>query len=122
MSSCVLILTCDPYLAGIYGRKFERDHWEVVICETLAEAGQKISIKRPDIVLISDECTDDLPTEIVKLRALPTLLQAKIVILAKKARRSMIQSCAKAGADGYLILGHFVPQEAVEKIKKMLKA
>ena len=68
MSPCILILACDPYLAGIYGRKFERDHWEVIICETIADALQKISLKRPDTGIKAKWSYDFMPGGIVDFK------------------------------------------------------
>ena len=121
-SPSILIVACDPYLAGIYGRKFERDHWQVQICETLPEAMPQIALFRPDILLLSTDCTVDLPEEIKRLRALPALLEKPIVLLTKKISRSELHLAYKAGVATCLLLGHFVPQEAVEKMRALLKA
>ncbi len=116
----ILIIACDPYLAGIYGRKFEKDNWDVKIAETVIE-GEKMAVKlRPDIILLDDECSTDISSEVKRFRSLPTILKTKIVILAKDGDRKKIEDSKRAGADEYLLLGHFVPQEAVQKMRKML--
>lgn len=116
----ILIIACDPYLAGIYGRKFELDNWDVEIAETIAE-GEKMATKsRPKIILMDHDCTDDIPAEISRLKSLPTIMNTKIVILARAGEYSEIQRSLTAGAEDYLLLGHFVPLEAVQKMRKLL--
>lgn len=116
----ILIVACDPYLAGIYGHKFELDHWQVEIAENFAEAKRLATKSRPAIILLEDGCVDDVAEEIKKVKALPTLLKTKIVVLSAQADREKIVQAKEAGAADYLIYGHFVPQEAVEKMRKLL--
>lgn len=116
----ILIVACDPYLAGIYGRKFELDGWEVEITESLDE-GKKVAAKfRPNIVLIDDECSTDVSIAIKNLKALPTMMKSKIVVLGDVGDREVIDRALKAGAVDYLLTGHFVPQEAVKKMRRLL--
>lgn len=116
----ILIIACDPYLAGIYGRKFERDNWNVEIAENILE-GERMAIRsRPNIILLDDECSIDISEEVKRLKSLPTILKTKIVVLAKEGDKQKISQSLRAGADDYLLLGHFVPQEAVQKMRKML--
>lgn len=116
----ILITACDPYLAGIYGRKFELDGWEVMIAETLAEGEKMASKLRPNIIILDDECAVDISEQVKKLKALPTLLKSKIVILGGEGDRSEIEAALRAGASDYLLTGHFVPQEAVQKMRRLL--
>jgi len=117
----ILIIACDPFLAGIYGRKFERDAWDVQIAENISEGKTQIAKMQPDIVLIEKGCSEDLVELIRSLKSLPTMQQTKLVVLAKESDRDEIQKARNAGADQYLLLGHFVPHEAVEKMKELLK-
>lgn len=115
----ILIVACDQYLAGIYGRKFELDGWEVEVAETI-EDGERRSIKlRPSIILLDAGCAVDISHEVSRMRGLPTILRSKIVIMASNGDRKEIDRSLQAGADSYLILGHFVPQEAVQKMRRL---
>jgi DNA-binding response OmpR family regulator len=116
----ILIIACDPYLAGIYGRKFELDGWEVAITENLNE-GEKVAPKiRPNIILLDDECSMSIAGEVRRLKNLPTLLKSKIVVLSQAGNREEIHEALAAGAADYLLIGHFVPQEAVQKMRRLL--
>lgn len=117
----IVIVACDPYLAGIYGRKFERDGWGVEIAETLDEGEKKAVKQRPAVLLLDDGCVADVAAEIKRLKSLPTLQKTEIIVLAAQGDREEIERALKAGARDYLILGHFVPQEAVQKLRKLLK-
>lgn len=115
----ILITACDPFLAGIYGRKFERDGWDVEVVETLLEAERKSAKMRPSIIMIDDSCAEDICTEIKRFKAFPTIQRSKIVILSESGDREKIKKVLEAGANEYLIYGHFVPQEAVLKMRKL---
>ncbi|MBU0613809.1 hypothetical protein KJ766_00805 [Patescibacteria group bacterium] len=118
----ILIASLDPYLAGIYGRKFELDNWDVEIAESLNEVEQKASLSRPEIIILDDALSEDMVGNIKMLRALPTLTTTRIVMLAKITEPEKIEKARQAGAVDYLIEGHFVPQEAVEKMRNLLEA
>lgn len=116
----ILIVACDPYLAGIYGRKFELDRWDVDVAETLSEGEKKATRMRPSVIILDAQCAASIAKEVLRLKSLPTLLRTKIAILAPRGDREEIQEALAAGADAYLLLGHFVPQEAVAKMRKLI--
>ena len=120
-SPSILIVGCDPHLVGIYGRKFELDGWEVDIAETLPEGERKATKMRPSVIILDSECAADISGEVKHFKTLPTLLKTKIVILAVSGEREDIQRALQAGASDYLLLGHFVPQEAVAKMRKLIE-
>jgi len=117
----ILIVACDPYLAGIYGRKFELEGWDVEIAEDLSEGEKKATRFQPLVILLDADCSADISQEFQRYRSWPTLQQTKIVILASAADRLEVQKALEAGASDYLLLGHFVPQEAISKMKKMIE-
>lgn len=122
MKPSIVFVACDPFLAGIYGRKFERDGWDVEVIETVDEAEKKAVQMRPNIFLFDASCVADVSEEVRRLRSLPTLLKTKIVILAEEGERGIIERSMNAGAAAYLLTGHFVPQEAVQKMRALLDA
>lgn len=115
----ILLAACDFTLAGIYGRKFEREGWEVEVVESLAEAEHAAVRMRPSVLLFDASCTTDVAKEIRRLKALPTLMRSKIVVLTDFAHRAQIDAALAAGASDFLLVGHFVPIEAVEKMKRL---
>lgn len=110
---------CDPYLAGIYGRKFEEEGFVVHINESVDEAMRDASRHRPQAVLYDIHCTVD-PAEVIRqMRAHTVLSKAKILLVGSVTDWDRVQELTSL-ADGYLIFGHFVPREAVNKVKHLL--
>ncbi|MBI1908132.1 response regulator transcription factor [Candidatus Uhrbacteria bacterium] len=116
----ILIAACDTYLAGIYGRKFERDGWEVEVVERVKDAEHRAVQVRPAVLMFEADCVADVAKEVRRLKALPTLLKTHIVVLASRAHMHGVRDAMLAGASDYLLVGHFVPQEAVAKMKRLL--
>ncbi len=121
-SYSIVIASTDSYLAGIYARKFEFDNWNVDVAESETEVMEKTVKMRPDIILLDDDICDDIVDLIKKLRSMPTLTACKIVVVVKIGEVEKVKSAREAGAVDYLIMGHFVPHEAVEKMKNLLEA
>ncbi len=117
----VLIIDPDAFLAGIYARKFEADGWKVFVADTLAE-GVKIRAKRKLSALVVEPDMDEDGTEalIKTIRAESSIRPLPIVILSSLSERVEIERMKHAGADAYLIKGHFVPTEAVRKVRGLL--
>lgn len=120
MKPKLLVIACDAFLAGIYGRKFELSGWEVDVVETIPDGERTVMKWRPDIVLLDVECEADIVAEVRRLSSLPTWQQTRITLLAAEGDHNEIQQATEAGAQAYLIAGHFVPQEAVAKLTRIL--
>lgn len=116
----ILIIACDYYLAGIYGRKLERDGWVVEVAESILEGERKVPKIRPDVIVLDTGCCADVAGEVRRLRSLPTTSRVKIAILSSSSKPGEIRGALQAGADTYLLLGHFVPQETVQKLRSLL--
>lgn len=117
----VLIIDSDAFLAGIYARKFEADGWNVSVAESLAD-GEKIRKRRKLSALVVEPDIDQQGTEalIRTIRAEVTTKPLPIAVLSTLSERQEIDRMKKAGADAYLIKGHFVPTEAVRKVRGLL--
>lgn len=116
----LLIAACDMTLAAIVTRKFEREGWEVTVVPSLAEAEHRAVQMRPSVLLLDTSCTLDAAREVRRLKVLPTLMRTKIVLLSDDAHHARIQAGLAAGAADYLLVGHFSPIEAVEKMKRLI--
>lgn len=119
MKPVIQCIMCDPYLAGIYGRKFELEGFDVYIDESVDEALRDASRYRPNALLYDIHCTPD-PEEVVRqMRSHAVLSNSKILLLGSVTDWDRVQELAEL-ADGYLIFGHFVPSDAVNKVKQLL--
>ncbi len=117
----VMIIACDSFLAGIYGRKLEQEGIEVDVNETLEEAQKKVAKIHPDVVILDAQCTVDPIAALESMKRIPSLLNLKTVILAHSAQKKFIDQALRHGVDHFLLLGHFLPQEFVQKIKRLLQ-
>lgn len=116
----VLIIEGDAYLAGIYARKLELESCAVRVAETLEDARKKIKTKTPDVVVIDvaieNKTGFDFVEELKKKRSLGN---TPVIVITQLGDRTSVQIALDKGADDYLIKGHFVPQEAAKKIKRI---
>jgi DNA-binding response OmpR family regulator len=120
-ANIILIISPDPYLAGLYGRKFETHGWNVVICENIKNGEIEIVKQKPDIVLLQKDCSYNIIDEVKKIKTLISTKKPKIVIIASETDMQEIAEARNIGADDYLLSGHFVANEAVEKMKDLIR-
>ena len=117
----VLIIDPDAFLAGIYARKFESDGWKVYVAESIPE-GQKIIQKRKVSATVLEPEIDLIQSQVFmeELRQDPATVNLPIVVLSTLFDKKEIERMKRAGASAYLIKGHFVPTEAVRKVRGLL--
>jgi two-component system, sensor histidine kinase and response regulator len=117
----VLIVDDDAFLSGIYATKLELEGFGVVTARD-GEEGLKAAFKeRPDLIL----CDVLMPKldgfEVLKrLKADPQTKDIPVIMLTNLGQKEDVEKGLEEGATDYLIKAHFVPAEAVAKIKKVL--
>lgn len=116
----ILIVACDTHLSGIFTRRFEADGWDVEVAESSADAERRAMKMRPSVILFDDDCVDSLTDEVARFRKMPTLTKTKLAVAVPVAESAHVRDVLDAGADMYLIHGHFVPQELVQKMKRLI--
>lgn len=116
----ILFVACDSHLAGIYAKKFDADGWDIEVADNLADAEKKAIKIRPQVILLDADCAVDISGEVARLKKMPTLQKTKIAILATLGDREEIAASMQAGADTYLVLGQFVPQELLKKMRALI--
>jgi|GEM_PF-1011973 len=116
----VLIVDEDAYLAGIYGRRFEAGGWHVRVAESAEEARKLLSRRVPQAVIIDVEHVEDGLALVSEIRGAPKTAGVALVALSTLGKRDVIASAQRAGANAYLLKGHFVPSEIVEKIDRLV--
>src|SRR3989338_8152738 len=115
----ILLIEPDAYLAGIYAAKFALEHLKTEVCETLSSAGKSIEKSVPKEVVVDVAVDQEGGFDFLhELRSNPRTFATPIFVLTALAAREHIARAFAAGATDYLIKGHFVPIEAVRKIKK----
>ncbi len=116
----ILIADTDAYLAGIYARRFEQGRWKVYVAESAAEAKKIMEKRRPEAILIDIETMDGSLDLVRSVHANPKTTGAAIVVLTNLGDREIIHEAEAAGADSYLLKGHFVPSEVRAKVERLV--
>jgi DNA-binding response OmpR family regulator len=117
----VLIVDDDAFLAGIYATKLDLEGFEVVSARD-GEEGYKAAVKeKPDLILM-DVLMPKLDgfEALKRLKADAETKAIPVIMLTNLGQKEDIEKGIQEGAVDYLIKAHFVPAEAVEKIKKVL--
>ena len=117
----ILLVEDDSFLASVYATKFELEGFTVFHAAD-GEAGVAMAAKAdPDIILL-----DILMPKMDGFEALrrikmdPKLVHIPVVMLTNLGQKEDVERCLKDGAVDYLIKAHFVPGEAVKKVRKIL--
>lgn len=117
----VLIVDDDAFLSGIYATKLELEGFQVVSARD-GEEGLKAAMReKPDLILLDVLMPKLDGFEVLKrLKAEPEFKATPVIMLTNLGQKEDIEKGLADGAVDYLIKAHFVPAEAVDKIKKVL--
>ena len=111
----------DAYYAGIYANRFEAAGWKVWVEDTITNARKRLKRSVPDVVIIDLDPLDDALAFLKELRAYVRTASSLQIALATLGDRQTMLKAQEAGVDSYLLKGHFVPSEAVKKVKRLLE-
>jgi CheY-like chemotaxis protein len=117
----ILLVEDDSFLASVYATKFELEGFSVFHAGD-GEAGLAMAEKvQPSIILLDILMPKmDGFEALHRLKMDPKLVQIPVVMLTNLGQKEDVERCLKDGAVDYLIKAHFVPGEAVKKVKKIL--
>jgi len=118
----VLIVDDDTFLSGIYATKLDLEGFEVETAHD-GEEGLKVAARMlPDIILLDVLMPklDGFET-LKRLKADAALKDTPVIMLTNLGQKEDVEKGIQEGAADYLIKAHFVPSEAVEKIRGVLK-
>lgn len=117
----ILLVEDDAFLAGVYATKFELEGFKVFHAAD-GEQGVKMAEKRqPDVILLDILMPKmDGFEALRRLKLDPKLAHVPVVMLTNLGQKDDVERCLKGGAADYLIKAHFVPGEAVRKVRSVL--
>lgn len=115
-----MIVDSDPYLAGLYARRFEAAHWNVRVAETADDARKAVKRRRADVLLVDTGTVEGGVALMRELRDAPSPHPVRLVALTAIGDRRSVAEALAAGAEAYLLKGHFVPGEVVEKLGRVV--
>ena len=117
-----LLLEPDPYLAGIYASKFEREQIRVTVVETLAAARKRLAKGDIDAFLLDLSVDRDKALALIsEVRTHKATKDLPILPMTELGDRETVNEAFAAGATDYFIKGHFVPIEAARKLKRIVE-
>jgi DNA-binding response OmpR family regulator len=118
----VLIVDDDAFLASIYATKLELENFEVARARDGEEGLELAQQEKPDLILLDVLMPKLDGFEVLKrLKAMDGFKDTPVIMLTNLGQKEDIEQALAEGAADYLIKAHFVPAEAVDKIKKVLK-
>lgn len=117
----LLLVDQDAHYAGIYANRFETAGWKVWVEESFDAAKKRLKRCSPEVVIADLEPIDEALAFLMGLRQVPTTANALQIALTKLGDRKTMEEALAAGVDTYLLKGHFVPSEAVKKVKRFLE-
>lgn len=117
----ILLVEDDSFLASVYATKFELEGFTVLHAPD-GEAGLKMAEKsQPDIILLDILMPKmDGFEALHRLKMDEKLVNIPVIMLTNLGQKEDVERCLKEGAVDYLIKAHFVPGEAVKKVRKIL--
>ncbi len=123
-TSPILLIEPDAYLAGIYASKFSLEHLPIDVAESLVEARKKLRRKTaPRAIVLDVSIEGGKGFDFIRaLREDPKTFALPIIVLTALGDRTSVGRAFAAGANEYLIKGHFVPIEAARKVRHIVEA
>lgn len=116
----LLIIEPDEFLAGIYARKFEMEQWDILHADDFADAKKLFKKGGISAMLVEPDININKAEEFIQ-DVKKTEPELPIFVLSGISEKAEIKRMKAAGADAYLIKGHFVPIETVRKVKAAVK-
>lgn len=117
----MLIVDDDEFLSGIYATKLELEGFKVIAAQDGEKGLEKARQEQPVIILLDVLMPklDGFET-LKRLKVNPETKDIPVIMLTNLGQKEDIERALEQGAEDYLIKAHFVPAEAVEKIKGVL--
>src|SRR3989338_2510390 len=117
----ILLVEADPFYAWILASKFEQEHLDVVVSETVSSAKKILARHLPSAVVLDVGMEEGGGFEfLADVRGTYAKEILPVCVLTELGDREAIQKGLMLGANAYLLKGHFVPIEVVRKVKQVV--
>ncbi|PIY97011.1 MAG: response regulator [Candidatus Kerfeldbacteria bacterium CG_4_10_14_0_8_um_filter_42_10] len=119
----ILLVEDDSFLAGMYVSKLNLEDFKVSLADN-GEDGLKLAQEQlPDLVLLDILLPQMDGFEVLKrLKDDPKTAKIPVILLTNLGQKKDVDRGLALGAEDYLIKAHFMPNEVIAKIKKILKS
>ncbi|MFH2063467.1 MAG: response regulator [bacterium] len=117
----VLIIDDDAFLSGIYATKLDLEGFRVLTARD-GEEGLRLAGEEHPAVILLDVLMPKLDgfETLKRLKSEAGTKDIPVIMLTNLGQKEDIEQAKSDGAEDYLIKAHFVPAEAVEKIRGIL--
>lgn len=117
----VLVVDDDEFLSDIYQTKLTREGFAVVVARDGADGYAKAVSTSPDIILLDIMMPKQDGFETLKqLKANAATSGIPVIMLTNLGQKEDVDKAMAEGAIEYMIKAHFVPADAVAKIRAVL--
>lgn len=119
MKRHVCIIDADPFFAGLVARKCAQRGLETTVLESYEQVERCLEEGVDAVVLDVAGHEDEAAEAMHQLRTARTG-HVPIVVFTTAHDPKTVRRLREQGADAYLIKGHFLPMEAVEKLVRII--
>lgn len=117
----ILLVEDDNFLLGMYVDKFRTEGFEVFVADNGAKAIKLTKEKMPDIILLDVMLPKMNGFEVLReLQKDADIKNIPVILLTNLSQNDDVKKGLELGAKDFLIKAHFMPQEVVAKVKKIL--
>ncbi|OGL71650.1 hypothetical protein A3B32_02980 [Candidatus Uhrbacteria bacterium RIFCSPLOWO2_01_FULL_53_9] len=121
MKRHVCIIDTDPFFAGLVARKCEQQNFKTTVIESFDHAERCLD-EEVDAVILDVALHEDDAAEVIHQLRTARTGHVPVVVFTEHHDPKTIARLRREGADAYLIKGHFLPKEAVEKVARIIES
>jgi DNA-binding response OmpR family regulator len=119
----IVLVEDDSFLAGMYVSKLNMENFEVKLAENGEDGLKTATDEMPDLILLDILLPRMDGFEVLKkLKKNPETAGIPVILLTNLGQKKDVDRGLALGAEDYLIKAHFMPNEVIAKIKKILNS
>ncbi len=117
----ILIVEDDTFLLNMYADKFRAEKFDVSVADNGIKALKLAQENKPEIILLDILLPKKNGFEVLEeLKANKETKSIVVILLTNLSQKDEIKKGMDLGAKDFLIKAHFMPNEVVAKVKKLL--
>ncbi|OGZ63773.1 MAG: hypothetical protein A3A98_00580 [Candidatus Staskawiczbacteria bacterium RIFCSPLOWO2_01_FULL_40_39] len=118
----ILLVENDPFIAGVYGKKFRKEGYQVDIANNGQMALEKIKHHYPDVLVLDTVLPKMDGWNLLKrIRNDLGLKNLKVIILSNAAYKDCAKDVSSLGVEKYFLKAEKTSQELALSIAEVLK-
>jgi len=116
----IFLVEDDPVVVKIYGAKFEREGFLVVVAKDGLEAMKMLAAVRPDVVVLDLMMPKLNGVDVLKyIRSIPDLKATRVILLSNAHKTSVAQAAAEFGVEKALLKSSCTPGQLLAVINDL---